>query len=107
MTEKEMFENLTEEVFERLKAAAEQGDAKYALAQNTLGVCYYTGHFVAQSYAEAVEWFRKAAEQGHANAQFNLGICYEDGEGVAKDLKEAVKWFRKAAEQGYAKAQFN
>ncbi len=72
MTEKEMFENLTEEVFERLKAAAEQGDAKYALAQNTLGVCYYTGHFVAQSYAEAVEWFRKAAEQGNANAQDNL-----------------------------------
>jgi TPR repeat protein len=54
-----------------------------------------------------VQWFRKAAEQGHAMAQFNLGVMYANGEGVPKDDAEAVKWFRKAAEQGDAKAQFN
>ena len=38
------------------------------MAQYNLGVCYYNGDGVAQSYAEAVKWFRKAAEQGYAEA---------------------------------------
>ena len=49
---------------------------------------------------EAVKWFRKAAEQGHAGGQRSLGICYAYGEGVVEDKEEAVKWYRKAAEQG-------
>ena len=55
-----------------------------------------------QSDAEAVKWYRKAAEQGHAAAQNNLGAMYANGQGVARSDAEAVKWFRKAAEQGYA-----
>ena len=35
-----------------------------------------------QDYAEAVRWFRKAAEQGDADAQFNLGRMYYEGQGV-------------------------
>jgi TPR repeat protein len=60
---------------------------------------------VAQDYAEAVKWYRKAAEQGDDFGQNSLGSMYEDGEGVAQDYAEAVKWYRKAAEQGNAKAQ--
>ena len=60
------------------------------------------GEGVAKDAAEAVKWYRKAAEQGFAAAQYNLGVCYYSGEGVAKDAAEAVKWFRKAAEQGFA-----
>ncbi|MDL1959246.1 MAG: hypothetical protein LWX01_06035 [Deltaproteobacteria bacterium] len=37
---------------------------------------------VQQDYAEAVKWFRKAAEQGYADAQFFLGLMYAQGEGV-------------------------
>ena len=51
--------------------------------------------------AEAVKWFRKAAEQGHSDAQNSLGYCYYNGEGVEEDKAEAVQWFRKAAEQGH------
>ena len=58
-----------------------------------------------EDYAEAVKWYRKAAEQGHANAQYALGKCYYEGEGVTKDYAEAVKWYRKAAEQGHVHAQ--
>lgn len=58
-------------------------------------------------YAEAVKWYRKAAEQGHASAQNNLGYCYFCGEGVETDYAEAAKWFQKAAEQGNAAAQYN
>ncbi len=55
----------------------------------------------------AVEYYRKAAEQGNAEAQNKLGICYNIGLGVAKDSNEAIKWYRKAAEQGNAVAQNN
>lgn len=59
------------------------------------------------NYAEAVKWYRRAAEQGNSTAQNNLGECYKNGQGVRKDDVEAVKWYRKAAEQGNADAQFN
>ena len=62
---------------------------------------------MAKDYAEAVKWYRKAAEQNYAVAQYNLGCCYDNGQGVAKDYAEAVKWYRKAAEQNDAEAQFN
>ena len=67
---------------------------------------YYYGKGVAQDNAEALKWYRKAAEQGHASAQYNLGYMYEYGIGVAKDLHEARKWYQKAAAQGngYAKS---
>ena len=64
-------------------------------------------HYHKQEYEQAVDFFRKAAEQGHATAQFNLGVCYDHGQGVAQDYNEAVKWYRKAVEQGYASAQYN
>ena len=68
---------------------------------------YDRGEGVPMNSKEAVKWFRKAAEQGHAQAQNNLGDMYRTGEGVPMDSKEAVKWFRKAAEQGEAQAQRN
>lgn len=33
---------------------------------------YFTGYEVQQDYAEAVKWYREAAEQGFIEAQFNL-----------------------------------
>ena len=62
---------------------------------------YHRGAFRA-----AAEWYRKAAEQGHALAQIHLGICHELGYGVPQDYTETVKWFRKAAEQGIASAYY-
>ena len=57
-------------------------------------------------YAEAVKWYRMAAEQGHAVAQHNLGFMYAEGQGVPQDYAEAFRWYRMAAEQGDADAQF-
>ena len=63
-------------------------------------------YFNKKEYAEAVKWFRKAAEQGNASAQYKLGRCYGDfGTGI-HDGREALKWYRKAAEQGHAKSQY-
>ena len=66
---------------------------------------YFEGDGVAKDIAEAVKWFCRAAEQGHAGAQYMLGDCYYGGLGVPEDKAEAVKWYRKAAEQGNEWAQ--
>ena len=68
---------------------------------------YANGLGVPKEHAEAVNWYRRAADQGYASAQSNLGLMYAKGEGVPKDDAEAVKWYRSAAEQGNATAQFN
>ena|GEM_PF-1516776 len=58
-------------------------------------------------YRQAVELYRKAAEQGYAHAQNKLGHMYYHGQGVQQDHKEALKWNLKAAEQGLADGQNN
>ena len=57
--------------------------------------------------ARAADWFRTAAEKGHARAQHSLGQCYRFGEGVEQDDALAAAWFAEAAEQGLARAQFD
>jgi len=70
-----------------------------------LGADYYLGQGVPQNYTEAAKWFRKAAEQGHAEAQDALGDMYFLGDGVSQNFVEGVKWYRQAAVQGNASAQ--
>jgi hypothetical protein len=92
-------------VLSEIRAGADKGDAK---AQYELGRAFFSGTLgVAKDEAEAVKWFRKAAEQNVADAQYNLGVCYANGQGVTEDDAESVKWFRKAAEQNLADAQYN
>jgi TPR repeat protein len=46
---------------------------------------YDEGRGVPQDDAEAVRWYRKAAEQGDAEAQGKLGVMYANGRGVPND----------------------
>ncbi len=55
-----------------------------------------------QNFAQAVKWYRLAAEQGHAEAQAILGIMYAEGEGVPQDYVLAYKWLNLAAAEGDA-----
>ena len=71
-----------------------------------LGTSYFYGIGVSQNYETSVEYFRKAAEQGHAEAQWSLGLCYFEGTGVKQNYETAVYWYRKSAEQGFVPAQF-
>jgi hypothetical protein len=58
---------------------------------------YSGGGGVPPDYAEAVKWYRKAANQGDADAQFVLGTLYDEGRGVPQDYVEAHKWYNLAA----------
>jgi TPR repeat protein len=60
-----------------------------------------------REFAEAVEWYRRASDQGHALAQFNLALMYDKGQGVPQNDAAAVNWYRKAADQGDVRAQCN
>ena len=55
---------------------------------------------MSEDDAEAVRWYRKAAEQGLADAQLWLGFMYADGRGVPEDSVQAYAWFNIAAAQG-------
>jgi hypothetical protein len=60
-----------------------------------------------QNYAEALGWWRQAADQGDALAETAIGAMYAEGYGVHQDYAEAVRWYRKAADQGHAVAELN
>ena len=66
-----------------------------APVQYIVGVMYEGDRGVAKDDAQAVAWYRKAADQGNAAAQYNLGLMYEEGQGVAKDDAQAVAWYRR------------
>ncbi len=70
-----------------------------------IGVVYEKGQGVAIDYAEAVRWYRKAADKENPAAQYRLGRLYERGLGVEQSREEAIKWYKKSAKQGYVDAR--
>jgi TPR repeat protein len=62
---------------------------------------------VIKDEAQAINWYRKAAKQNHADAQFNLGLMYITGRGVEQNHGQAVQWLELAAKKGHAEAQFH
>ena len=72
---------------------ADHGDAG---GQYNLGVMYQYGWGVPQDYAEAIEWFRKAATRLRGRA-VQPRVAYAKGYGVPQDYAEALRWSRKAA----------
>ena len=91
----------------RKRALIERLMTREQLAEATthLGTMFARGRGVAQDARRAVQYFQKAALQGHAVAQFELAECYDKGNGVAQDYRQAATWYEKSAEQGYARAQ--
>src|ERR1051326_424148 len=85
-----------------VQALAQRGDSE---AQFELGAEFANGGNKSD-YAEAAQWYLKAAEQSHARAQFNLGIMYLKGLGVPRDKRLSQMWMRRAAELGDAGAQY-
>lgn len=73
--------------------------------QYGLGLLYETGRLGKRDYVEALNWLRKAAEQGYVPAYVEIGAMYSIGtEATSEDQVESAKWFRMAAEAGDAKS---
>ncbi|KAG0376719.1 hypothetical protein BGX24_007313 [Mortierella sp. AD032] len=83
---------------------AKEGDIE---SQNSLADFYKYGfEGVSRNDKLAMEWYSKAAEQGHAEAQLRMGEYYSEGFAVPKDYAKAMEWFHKSARQGYCDAQY-
>jgi TPR repeat protein len=76
---------------ELFKRAAELG---HVGSMRNLGVLYHK----QDKFAEAANWYRKAADGGDGSAAYSLGSLYFEGQGVTKDFRQAMDWFRKAAD---------
>ena len=90
--------NLHPEARRRLHCLFAQNDI--AVAQFNLALMFEKGLGGTQDDAQAVEWFRKAAKQGHAGAQHNLGDMYKQGRGDAQDDARAELWYRRGRRAG-------
>jgi TPR repeat protein len=89
-----------------LEMARESSGRGSRYGQYTLGwLHHYGAGGLAEDYAQAVAFYRLAAEQGLDGAQFLLGDMYYNG--IARDYAEALRWYQLAAAQGYPAALFN
>lgn len=72
-----------------------------------LGLMYADGRGgLPRDPAQAVAWYRKAAEQNLPLAQLMLALSYASGRGVPRDDLQALRWFEQAADNGLALAQY-
>jgi hypothetical protein len=73
---------------------AESGDAE---AQTYVGEIFEKGLGRPVDFAEAAQWYGKAAAQNYSRAQMNLAYLTEQGLGVAKDPLKALNLYRQAS----------
>ncbi|KAF9340692.1 hypothetical protein BGZ91_000658 [Linnemannia elongata] len=76
-------------------------------AQFDLGDMYNHAKGVQQDYQAAMDWYVKAANQGHPRAQNAIGSLHQYGQGVPQNFATAMDWYRKAADQENPIAQYN
>jgi uncharacterized protein len=81
-----------------VKAEAGDPDAQFRVAS-----AYDLGKGAPRDGVEAMKWYRKAAEAGHAEAQNSVG----SGLQAETRYEEALPWYEKAAQQGHALATNN
>ena len=67
------------------------------LSCGNLGMFYYNGKGVRQSYEKAFHYRKKACDLGDGIECAGVGLYYY-GKGVKKDLKSALKFFTKSCE---------
>ncbi|KAI9202840.1 uncharacterized protein BJ171DRAFT_162423 [Polychytrium aggregatum] len=95
-------------------------------AQFHLGRCYEHGIGTSVDTSQALGWYQKAVDQGHASAsknyfelsqlqsnkwdreaQLHLGRCFEHGIGTSVDTTQALSWYQKSADHGHPGAQYH
>lgn len=94
-----------EQTLIEIKEKANNGDP---YAQRAMGSCYFYTDLVENLPEKGIEWYEKAARQGHARAQMSLALRYlQGGYHVRKDIPEGMKWLKLAADAGLPEAQYD
>ena len=90
--------------------SAAQGIPK---AQRAMGDIYnphvlnYEGYAPKRDFAKALEWYRKAADQGDASSAASIAEAYAVGDDIERDDAEAAKWYLLAANKGSHDAEMS
>lgn len=85
------------------RRAAEGGDAR---GMHAFGMYLFDGVGGARNRPEALDWLKKAADQGLVDSQYNVARIYENGdEGIAPNPTQAYRWYLIAARAGDPQAQ--
>jgi len=75
-------------------------------AQFLMGAAYAEALGKDRNDNAAVDWYRRAADNGHVLAAHNMGNIYFSGTGVSQDDALAVFWWTQAAQIGDAIVQY-
>lgn len=84
-------------LFWTLAAANESSSA----AMNNLAISYRTGDFVKANIDTAIQWAKKAAENGDGDQLFYIAVQLKNGQELAQDANRAYELFRFGAEHGH------
>ncbi|MFS2004896.1 tetratricopeptide repeat protein [Duganella sp. CT11-25] len=83
-----------------MKAAeSKDRDTQYSVAK-----AYMQGQIVSADSVKGVDYFKRAAAQGHVEAQYSLGYIYTNGMGAARNLAEGAQWMILAQRGGHPQA---
>jgi TPR repeat protein len=72
----------------------------YERAGLAVGFLYQDENALARDAADALAFFRRAADAGLVEAEFEMGWAYENGLGTAQDYAQAAVWYQRAADHG-------
>ena len=103
--------NPTSRTVNDLRSRATEGNPE---AQYFLGLLMWYGDGVATDRDMAMDFFRRAAKQGHIHAQFNVGLILafsapdptHSQQDTDKDLHTALNWVSNAASEGLSDAHW-
>ena len=71
------------------------------------GIQYSEGDGVSKDSAEALFWYRRAADLGNVAAMIRVGHAYFIGDGTSVNYLESFQWYRRAAESTDEAAMFS
>jgi len=90
------------QAFLYFKDAAEKGHL-----QSTYSVGYCLQNGFGTEYSDSfVEWYKKAADAGHARASLKLALVYDDGLSETADYDKVIHYLNQSANYGSAEAKF-
>ena len=87
-----------------IKGAAERSDPAACFLLATIYEKGTNQKILPRDDGEAIRWYLRSAELGHAPAQYAAARRFESGKGVQKDLSKASEFYSMATAGGYEKA---